>query len=96
MQHLLQRADAIAQHRRLLETQRRGGVFHLPRELLDHLAVTPFQESLRQAHVLGVFGGRHPPDARRLATADLMQQAGPRTVREHRLLASAQAKSLLQ
>ncbi len=77
------------------EAQSGRGGFHLPGQALDHLRMPATQEQLGQAHVGGVVRLRDQSHAGRLATLDLVHQAGPRAMREHRFLAGAQQKCLL-
>ncbi len=95
VQHRLQRPDLVAQLSRLFEVQRGRCRLHLTGQLLDHFAVPALEEQLGQLHVCRVIFRRHQTDARRLAALDLMQQAGPRTVGEHRFLAGTQQEGLL-
>src|SRR5690606_28740181 len=91
-----QRAEAIAQLRGLLETKLGRRRVHLRLDVGQHLALAALQEARRRLDVLGVAALVDQPDARRTAAADLVQQAGPRAVREHRVLAGTQAEHLLQ
>ena len=88
--------DLVAQPRRALEGERRGGLVHLQLELALHLVSLALQEQHGALDVLAVVGFADEPDARPAAARDLVQHARPRTVREHRVLAGAQLEHLLQ
>ena len=88
--------DLVAQPRRALEGERCRRLVHLHLELRQHLVGLALQEQDRTLHVLAIIGLRDEADARRAAPLDLVQHARPRPVREHRVLAGAQLKDLLQ
>ena len=91
-----QRLDAIAKLRRLFELQGVTGFLHLPRQTaLDRPAVAG-QESARLLDEGRVFGLADAVDAGRAAALDLMQEAGPRAVREHRVRTRPKQEGLLQ
>lgn len=96
VQHRRERAHLVAHSRRLLELQLGRERVHLLLEFVHHLGLPPEQEARGVRHVdrVVVLGDR--ADARRRATPDLMQQARPRTVVEHRILAGAQLEYALQ
>ncbi len=94
--HPRERAEPVAQLRRLLEPQLGRRRMHLRLDVGQHLALAALQEARRGLDILGVAARIDQPHARRAAAADLVQQAGPRPVREHRVLAGAQPEHLLQ
>ena len=96
VQHARQRADLVAHRRRLLELQRIGHRHHAALQRVHHLVGLAEQESFGIGHVAGVALLVDEAHARRTAALNLVQQARPRAVREHRVLAGAQAKHLLQ
>jgi hypothetical protein len=96
MQHARQRADPVAQLCCLLELERLGARRHLRLQRVDQLLLLARQESLGVGDVLGVVLGRDVADARPRAALDLVEQARPRPVGEHSVLAGAQVKDLLQ
>ena len=95
MQHARERADAVAQLGRLLELERVGTRRHLRLERVDQLLLLALQEALGVGDVARVVVARDVVDARARAALDLVQQARPRAVREHRVLAGAQVEHLL-
>ncbi len=95
VQHARQRADAVAQLGRLLELQRLGPAHHLRLQVVDHGLRLAEQETLGIAHVACVVVAADQSHARPRAALDLVQQARPRAVVEHRVLAGAQAEHLL-
>ena len=68
---------------------------HALLQVVEHLLGVAAQEALGIGHVARVVVGRDQADAGPRAAPDLVQQAGPRAVREHRVLAGAQAEHLL-
>jgi hypothetical protein len=96
VQHTRQRADAVAQLGRLLELQRFRVRHHLRLQVLDHLLLFALQEAFGVAHVACIVGGVMKPTQGPEQRLDLVQQAGPRTVLEDRVLAGAQQEDLLQ
>ena len=95
VQHARQRADPVADLGRLLELQRLGALQHLGLERIHQLLLLALQEALGVGDVLGVVLDRDVVDARPRAALDLVQQARPGAVGEHRVLAGAQVKHLL-
>src|SRR3546814_3752602 len=57
---------------------------------------SPFEEILRVAHQFGILILADPPDARRRAATNLVEQARPRAVGEETVGAASQQKGLLQ
>jgi len=72
-----QRLEPIAQHRGELEVHRLGRLGHLRAQLGLHLGRLAREEVLRVADQFGIFLDPDPPDARRRATLDLVEQARP-------------------
>jgi hypothetical protein len=81
--------------RRLLEGERFGCGVHLLRQAVDDFAVPAGEEQAGETHVLVVLVLRHQADAGRRTAVDLVQQAGPRAVGEHAVLAGAQQEGAL-
>ena len=96
MQHGRQRAHLVAHRRGLLEFQLGGEAMHLLLEFLHHFALPAEQETRCIRHIARVILVADQADARRRAAPDLMQQARPRAVGEHRVLAGAQLEHALQ
>ena len=94
--HARQGTDAVAQHGRLLEAQFPGGLLHLGLHLFEDFLVPPFQEGDGGVDITPVVFLVDQPHAGRAAAANLVQQAGARTVGEVAVLAGAQVKDLLQ
>ena len=88
--------DLVADARRALERERRCGLVHLDLELGQHQVRLALQEEHRALDVLAIVRFGNQPDARTAAALDLVQHAGPRAVREHRVLAGADLEDLLQ
>ena len=65
-------------------------------QVVEHASRVAAQEALGVGHVARVVVRRDQADAGRRAAPDLVQQARPRAVGEHRVLAGAQAEHLLQ
>ncbi len=95
VQHAGQRADPVADLGRLLELERLGALHHLGLQRVHQLLLLALQEALGVGDVLGIVLDRDVVDARARAALDLIEQARPRAVREHRVLAGAQVKHLL-
>jgi hypothetical protein len=94
--HPVQGLHLVAMESRLLEAQRVGGRLHARADAGEQLVVLALQEHRRADDVGGVIGCADRLHARPATAADLVQQAGPRAVGEHRVLAGAQAEHLLQ
>jgi hypothetical protein len=84
-----ERANAIAQHRGLLEMEFGGGLVHALRQRLLDLAIAAPQEVAHLADDGVVVRLLDTGDARRGAALDLVLQAGPRAGREHAVGAGA-------
>ncbi len=95
VQHPRQRRDAVAVLRGALELEHLGVAHHLGLQLGHHRLVVAQQEALGVVHVARVVGRRDQAHARARAALDLVQQAGPRAVGEHGVLAGTQAEHLL-
>ncbi len=95
VQHARQRADAVAPLGCALVVQRLGAGAHALRQLVDHRLRLAAQEALGMFDIERVVLVRDQPDAGPRAAPDLVQQAGPRAVREHGVLAGAQPEDLL-
>src|SRR5208282_5135537 len=73
-----QRADAVAQPRRLFEVKRLCGFAHLGGEALLDRAATAGEEIARLTDEFGVVVERDLAGTRRRAALDLIEEAGPR------------------
>ena len=93
---LLQARDLVAQPRRALERERRGGLLHLSLQERQHLVGLALQKKRRVPDILLIFGLRDQAHARTRAALDLIEHAGPRAVDEDAVLAGAQLKDFLQ
>ena len=96
VQHARQRGDLVAHHHGLLEFELGGKGVHLLFQVRQHFALAPAQEARRVFHVVLVVFLADQVHARRAAAADLVQQARPRAVGVHAVLAGADEKNLLQ
>jgi len=96
VQHARQRADLVADLRRLFEVQGIGVRHHLRLQTVHDLLLLAAEESLGVAHVARVVLGRDVAHAGRRAALDLVEQTRPRTVGEDGVLAGAQLEDLLQ
>ena len=96
VQHARERRDLVAQLGRLLELQPLGVGHHARLQLLQERLGFAAQKRLGVRHVLRIGLGRYQAHAGRGAALDLVEQAGPRAVGKHRVLAGAQAEHLLQ
>ena len=92
----LQRRELIANLRRALELQLRGGLLHARLQLRVHFAAAAFEHFDGGRHVLRVRLVRDEADARRRAAADLVLQARPAAIGEERVAAIADVEQLLQ
>ena len=92
----LQHADLVAVLRRLLVVRASAAAFIFAGELLDHVVSLPSRNCAAWSHVAAYCSARDRAHARRRAAPDLVQQARARAVREHRVVAGAQAEDLLQ
>src|SRR2546425_6483682 len=88
--------DLVAVDRRLLVAPRFGGLLHARLDPLERGVAAALEVELRALDVLRVGFGADQSYAGRGAAADLVQQAGPRAVLEHRVLAGAQPEHSLQ
>src|SRR5207244_11026763 len=79
-----------------LERQCRRGRIHLRFELRQHFIGLALKKQRRALHVFGVVRLRDEADAGSRAALDLVEHAGPRAIREHRVLACAKLEDLLQ
>ncbi len=95
VQHPGQRFDLLAQLGRLLVLEPLGMGHHALLQVVEHGLGVAAQEALGIGHVARVVVGRDQADAGPRAAPDLVQQAGPRAIREHRVLAGAQPEYLL-
>jgi hypothetical protein len=95
VQDARQRADLVPDLGRLLELQRVGARHHLRLQRVHQLLLLALQEALGVGDVARVVLGRDVVDAGARAALDLVQQARPRPVGEHRVLAGAQVEHLL-
>ena len=95
VQHARQRADLVPDLGRLLELQRLGARHHLRLQRIHQLLLLALQEALGVGDVARVVVGRDVVDARARAALDLVEQARPGAVGEHRVLAGAQVEHLL-
>ena len=93
--HLRQCSDAVAQLGGLLVLQHLGVGHHLCLQFFHHLLLLTQQKALGVAHIAGVIGRADQAHAGARAAADLVKQARPRTIVEHRVLAGAQLEHLL-
>ena len=93
---LLQHGDLVAQPRGLLELQTLRRRIHATSQVDDDLVVASLENAGRIRHVLRIRLLRDEPDAGRRAALDLVLQAGPRAVREERVLARTDAEQFLQ
>ncbi len=91
-----ERAELIADLRRALELQLRGGLFHALLQLRVHFAAAAFEHLDGRLQVLRVELLGDEPDAGRRTAPDLMLQAGPAAVGEERVPAVADLEELLQ
>ena len=96
VQHPRQRLHLVAQLRRLLELQLLGMREHARLQPLKQLLGLAAQQGLGALHIHRIGFGRHHAHAGGRTALDLEQQARPRAVGKHRVLAGAQAKHLLQ
>ena len=96
VQHPRQRAELVAYLGRLLELQRLGVFHHLRLQPVHDLLLLALQEALGVRHISRVVVGGDQLHARTRAALDLVQQARPAAVVEHRVLAGAQPEHLLQ
>ena len=88
--------ELIADFGRLLETECLRVRHHLRPQGIDQLLLLALEKALGVRDVAGIVGRLDEADARARATLDLVQQAGPRAVREHRVLAGPKVEDLLQ
>ena len=79
----------------LFEFQLFGMRQHPLLQLLHHVVGGAIEKIAGMSHVLGVVFGRDQAHAGATAALDLVQQAGPRAVGKHRILAGAQAEYFL-
>ncbi len=84
-----ERAQAVAIDRGQLEIHRLRGVAHQRLQLLLDLGRLAAEEILRVADQLVIAGLVDPADAGGRAAADLVEQAGPRPVREKAVRAAS-------
>ena len=91
-----ERADPVAQARRLLEFERGGGLGHLLGEPLADGAAAPGQEVARLGDEPGIVVERDLAGAGARAALDLVEQAGPRAVLVIAVGAGAQQERALQ
>ena len=96
VQHARQCAEAVTDRGRFFELQLGGELLHPVLKLMHHVVGIPAQKAHRAVDVLRVARRVDQSDAGRAAAVDLVQQAGTRAVREHRVLAGAQPEHLLQ
>ena len=96
MQHIGQRGNLVAQLGRLLEFQLVGVRHHAFFQRRHHLLRIASQEFFGMRHILRVVFCRDVAHARCRTAFDLVQQAGPCAVIEHRVFAGAQVKHFLQ
>src|SRR5712692_1763973 len=94
--HLGERLDLVAVDRRFLVAPRVGGLLHARLDPRERGVAAALEVELRALDVLRVSFGADQSYAGRGAPADLVQQAGPRSVLEHRVLAGAQPEHPLQ
>src|SRR4029079_18610454 len=81
---------------RLLVVAPVGRALHLFGQPADDLVLLALQEKHGVRHILGVGFRPDLAGARRRAALDLVQEARPRAILEHRVLARAQAEDALQ
>ncbi len=91
-----QRADPVAQPRRLLEFKPGGGLAHLVRESLADRAAAAGKEVAGLADQFGIVVERDLAGARAGAALDLIEQAGPGAVLVEAVRAGAQQERALQ
>ena len=96
VQHARERPHLIAQGRGLFEAQFDRGLLHARLDLAHHVLRLAVEKAHGALHIGRVFFLAQGLHARRRAAPDLMQQARPRAVGEHRVFAGPQAKDLLQ
>ena len=94
--HLAQRADLVSIHRCLFVAQplRRGS--HARIQSFGHRILLAVEKQFGAACVFRIISVADQSHTRRRAAVDLVQQAGPRTMREYAVLAGTQAEHLLQ
>ncbi len=80
----------------MLERQCRAGRVHLFPDFGHHFTGPALQKQHGRLDVGGIINFADEPDAGGAAATDLMQHAWTRAMREHRVLAGAQLKDLLQ
>ncbi len=91
-----ERADAVAQPRRALEIERRGGLVHCVAKAVLDRAAAAGKEIARFLDQLGVVVERNLAGARRRAALDLVEQARPGSIGVKTVRAGAQEKRPLQ
>jgi hypothetical protein len=94
--YLSQGLDLVSIDCRLFKGEFRCRLIHCRRETADHVLLATLQEQRRHLQVLGITHRVDQTDAGCRAAFDLVEQTRPRAVVEHRILASAQTKHLLQ
>ena len=95
VQHFGQSTQLVAQIGRLLKFQFVGMGQHAPLQVLHHLLGFAAQQALGAVDIARVLGQRGVAHARPRTAPNLVQQTRARAVVEHRVLAGAQAKHLL-
>ncbi len=96
VQHAGQRRHLVAQLGGLFKFELLGMRHHTCAQCVQHLLCLAAQKLLRTGHVLPIRLGADQVHAGAGAALDLVQQAGPRAIVEHRVLTGAQAEHLLQ
>ena len=94
--YLTQGLNLVAINGGLLESKFAGGLIHGLTQSPDNLLLPSLQEHRRHLHILCVNLRGDKIDAGSGAALDLVQQARPRAVVEHRIFAGAQAEHPLQ
>ncbi len=94
--HPAQQGDLVTQFSGSFKIQCGGCLLHRRGQLVVERVAASFQKHDRMAHVLGILRRIDQPNARCLATFDLILQAGPRAVTVITVLALTHKKGFLQ
>ncbi len=86
------RAHPIADPRGLLELQARRVILHQVAHLAEQLEIFSFEQHLRRVQMAAVLIAIDRQTARPEASLDLVFEARPRAIAEHRVCAGAQRK----
>jgi hypothetical protein len=69
---------------------------HVTLEVIEQFPLTTSQKTHRRLNIAAIVFIGDSPDARRTATADLMKEARPGSVRIYRVFTTSQPKDFLQ